>query len=149
MSRGALDGIVVLDFSRVLAGPYATMLLGDYGAEVIKVERPSVGDDTRAWGPPYDSAGVATYFNAINRNKRSVTVDLSTPAGVDRARELAAGADIVVENFRPGTMERLGLGYDDLRQIRPDVIYCSITGFGRDGVQPCPATTCWCRPWAA
>ncbi|HOB48984.1 MAG TPA: CoA transferase [Mycobacterium sp.] len=133
MSRGALDGIVVLDFSRVLAGPYATMLLGDYGAEVIKVERPSVGDDTRAWGPPYDSAGVATYFNAINRNKRSVTVDLSTPAGVDRARELAAGADIVVENFRPGTMERLGLGYDDLRQIRPDVIYCSITGFGRDG----------------
>lgn len=133
MSRGALDGIVVLDFSRVLAGPYATMLLGDYGAEVIKVERPGVGDDTRAWGPPYDSAGVATYFNAINRNKRSVTVDLSTPAGVDRARELAAGADIVVENFRPGTMERLGLGYDDLRQIRPDVIYCSITGFGRDG----------------
>lgn len=133
MSSGALDGIVVADFSRVLAGPYATMLLGDYGAEVIKVERPGLGDDTRAWGPPYDAQGVATYFNAINRNKRSVTVDLATPAGVARARELVAGADIVVENFRPGTMERLGLGYEDLRQIRPDLIYCSITGFGRDG----------------
>ena len=133
MSWGALDGIVVVDFSRVLAGPYATMLLGDYGAEVIKVERPGVGDDTRAWGPPYASAGVATYFNAINRNKRSVSVDLATPAGVTKARDLVAGADIVVENFRPGTMEKLGLGYDDLRQIRPDLIYCSITGFGRDG----------------
>ncbi len=133
MSAGALDGIVVVDFSRVLAGPYATMLLGDYGAEVIKIERPGVGDDTRAWGPPYDSEGVATYFNAINRNKRSVTVDLSTAAGVAKARELVAGADIVVENFRPGTMERLGLGYQDLRSIKPDVIYCAITGFGREG----------------
>jgi crotonobetainyl-CoA:carnitine CoA-transferase CaiB-like acyl-CoA transferase len=118
MSRGALDGIVVVDFSRVLAGPYATMMLGDYGADVIKVERPGVGDDTRAWGPPYDSAGVATYFNAINRNKRSVTVDLATPAGVQTARALVAGADVVVENFRPGTMERLGLGYEELRRIR-------------------------------
>ncbi|WP_313673123.1 CoA transferase [Mycolicibacterium sp.] len=133
MNPGALDGVVVVDFSRVLAGPYATMLLGDYGAEVIKVERPDVGDDTRAWGPPYDSQGVATYFNAINRNKRSVTVDLSAPAGLEKARELVTGADIVVENFRPGTMERLGLGYDDLRRIKPDLIYCSITGFGRDG----------------
>ena len=133
MIPGALDGIVVVDFSRVLAGPYATMMLGDYGADVIKVERPDVGDDTRAWGPPYDAQGVATYFNAINRNKRSVSVDLATPAGVAQARELVAGADIVVENFRPGTMERLGLGYDDLRQIRPGLIYCSITGFGRDG----------------
>lgn len=133
MSGGALDGIVVVDFSRVLAGPYATMMLGDYGAEVIKVERPGVGDDTRAWGPPYDSEGVATYFNAINRNKRSVSVDLSSPAGVATARELVAGADIVVENFRPGTMERLGLGYEDLSIIRTGLIYCSITGFGRDG----------------
>jgi crotonobetainyl-CoA:carnitine CoA-transferase CaiB-like acyl-CoA transferase len=133
MSRGALDGIVVVDFSRVLAGPYATMMLGDYGADVIKVERPGVGDDTRAWGPPYDSAGVATYFNAINRNKRSVTVDLATPAGVQTARALVAGADVVVENFRPGTMERLGLGYEELRRIRPNLIYCAITGFGRDG----------------
>jgi len=133
MSRAALEGIVVVDFSRVLAGPYATMLLGDYGAEVIKIERPGVGDDTRAWGPPYDSEGVATYFNAVNRNKRSVAVDLATPDGVARARDLVAAADIVVENFRPGTMERLGLGYADLRRIRPDLIYCAITGFGRDG----------------
>ena len=130
---GALDGVVVVDFSRVLAGPYATMMLGDFGAEVIKVERPGIGDDTRQWGPPYDSAGVATYFNAVNRNKRSVVLDLTDPADVQRARDLVAGADIVVENFRPGTMEKLGLGYDDLRAIRPDVIYCSITGFGRDG----------------
>ena len=133
MSRGALDGVVVVDLSRVLAGPYATMLLGDYGAEVIKVERPGVGDDTRAWGPPYDAQGVATYFNAINRNKRSVTVDLSTPQGAARVRDMVADADIVVENFRPGTMERLGLGYEDLRKIRPDLIYCAITGFGHDG----------------
>lgn len=130
---GALDGVVVVDFSRVLAGPYATMMLGDYGAEVIKVERPGVGDDTRQWGPPYDSSGVATYFNAVNRNKRSVVLDLSTPDGRQQARDLVAGADIVVENFRPGTMERLGLGYEDLRAVRPDVIYCSITGFGRGG----------------
>ncbi|WP_275572281.1 CaiB/BaiF CoA transferase family protein [Mycolicibacterium vanbaalenii] len=130
---GALDGVVVVDFSRVLAGPYATMMLGDFGAEVIKVERPGVGDDTRQWGPPYDSSGVATYFNAVNRNKRSVVLDLSTPDGRQQARDLVAGADIVVENFRPSTMERLGLGYEDLRAVRPDVIYCSITGFGRGG----------------
>ncbi|QZY47917.1 MULTISPECIES: CaiB/BaiF CoA transferase family protein [Mycolicibacterium] len=130
---GALDGVVVVDFSRVLAGPYATMMLGDFGAEVIKVERPGVGDDTRQWGPPYDSSGVATYFNAVNRNKRSVVLDLSTPDGRQQARDLVAGADIVIENFRPGTMERLGLGYEDLRAVRPDVIYCSITGFGRGG----------------
>ena len=130
---GALDGVVVVDFSRVLAGPYATMMLGDFGAEVIKVERPGTGDDTRAWGPPYDSTGVATYFNAVNRNKRSVTLDLTDPDDREHARSLVARADIVVENFRPGTMEKLGLGYDDLRAIRPDLIYCSITGFGRDG----------------
>lgn len=133
MSGSALDGIVVVDFSRVLAGPYATMMLGDFGAEVIKVERPGTGDDTRSWGPPFGSDGVATYFNAVNRNKRSVVLDLTDPGDVARARELVAGADIVVENFRPGTMERLGLGYEDLRQLRPDLIYCAITGFGRDG----------------
>lgn len=133
MTTGALDGIVVVDFSRVLAGPYATMMLGDFGADVIKVERPEVGDDTRHWGPPFDSEGVATYFNSVNRNKRSVVLDLTDPGDVKRARDLVAGADIVVENFRPGTMERLGLGYDDLRAIRPDVIYCAITGFGSGG----------------
>lgn len=132
MTAGALDGIVVVDFSRVLAGPYATMMLGDFGAEVVKVERPGSGDDTRQWGPPHDSEGVATYFNSVNRNKRSVALDLSDPDDVRRARDLVAHADIVVENFRPGTMEKLGLGYEDLRAIRPDVIYCSITGFGRD-----------------
>ncbi|BBY65417.1 CaiB/BaiF CoA transferase family protein [Mycolicibacterium helvum] len=129
----ALEGLVVVDFSRVLAGPYATMMLGDFGAEVIKIERPDFGDDTRQWGPPYDSDGVATYFNSVNRNKRSVVLDLSDSDGQRVARELVAGADIVVENFRPGTMEKLHLGYDDLCAVRPDLIYCSITGFGRDG----------------
>lgn len=133
MSAGALAGIVVADFSRVLAGPYATMMLGDFGADVIKIERPGVGDDTRHWGPPYDSGGVATYFNAVNRNKRSVVLDLTDPDDQRRARELVAGADIVVENFRPGTMEKLHLGYDDLCAVRPDLIYCSITGFGHAG----------------
>jgi crotonobetainyl-CoA:carnitine CoA-transferase CaiB-like acyl-CoA transferase len=133
MNPAALDGLTVLDFSRVLAGPYATMLLGDFGADVIKIERPGVGDDTREWGPPYDDQGMATYFNSVNRNKRSLVLDLTNPDDVARARELVAGADIVVENFRPGTMEKLGLGYDTLREIKPDLIYCAITGFGRDG----------------
>jgi crotonobetainyl-CoA:carnitine CoA-transferase CaiB-like acyl-CoA transferase len=132
-TTGALDGIRVLDFSRVLAGPYATMMLGDFGAEIIKVERPVTGDDTRHWGPPHDRAGVATYFNAVNRNKHSIVLNLTDPDDVARAREMVTRADVVVENFRPGTMDRLGLGYDDLRAIRPDLVYCSITGFGRDG----------------
>ncbi|QBJ96781.1 CoA transferase [Rhodococcus sp. ABRD24] len=133
MSRGALEGIVVADFSRVLAGPYATMLLGDLGAEIVKIERPGVGDDTRAWGPPFDNEGNATYFNSVNRNKTSLVLDLGTEDGRARARDLVSRADIVVENFRAGTMERLGLGYDDLRTIKPDLIYCSITGFGHGG----------------
>ncbi|ABK75707.1 CaiB/BaiF CoA transferase family protein [Mycolicibacterium smegmatis] len=133
MSAAALEGVVVADFSRVLAGPYATMMLADFGAEVIKIERPGTGDDTRQWGPPYDSTGVATYFNSVNRNKRSVALDLGSTEGREQARELIRRADIVVENFRPGTMEKLGLGYDDVRAIRPDVIYCSITGFGHGG----------------
>jgi crotonobetainyl-CoA:carnitine CoA-transferase CaiB-like acyl-CoA transferase len=128
---GALAGVIVVDFSRVLAGPYATMMLGDFGAEVIKIERPHTGDDTRQWGPPYDSDGMATYFNSVNRNKTSVVLDLTDPDDLERARDLVATADIVVENFRPGTMEKLGLGYDDLCTIRPDLIYCAITGFGR------------------
>lgn len=132
-AAAALDGIVVVDFSRILAGPYATMMLGDFGAEVIKVERPGTGDDTRQWGPPYDCNGGATYFNAVNRNKRSVALDLTDPDGLEQARQLLSGADVVVENFRPGTMAKLGLEYDDVRAIRPDVIYCSITGFGRGG----------------
>jgi crotonobetainyl-CoA:carnitine CoA-transferase CaiB-like acyl-CoA transferase len=133
MSASALDGLVVIDFSRVLAGPYATMMLGDLGADIIKIERPGVGDDTREWGPPYDADGVATYFNAVNRNKRSLVLDLTDAGDVARARELVATADVVVENFRPGTMEKLGLGYDTLCELRPGLIYCSITGFGHDG----------------
>jgi crotonobetainyl-CoA:carnitine CoA-transferase CaiB-like acyl-CoA transferase len=111
---GALEGVRVADFSRVLAGPYATMLLADLGADVTKVERPVTGDDTRAWGPPYDAAGDATYFLGLNRNKRSVALDLATDAGRAAARALVLRSDVLVENFKPGTMERMGLGFDDL-----------------------------------
>ncbi len=130
MSAGALDGLVVADFSRVLAGPYATMLLADLGAEVVKVERPGAGDDTRHWGPPYAVDGTATYFAGVNRNKASLFLDLSSPDGLAEARSLALGADVVVENFKPGTMDKLGLGYDSLSVENPRVIVCSISGFG-------------------
>jgi crotonobetainyl-CoA:carnitine CoA-transferase CaiB-like acyl-CoA transferase len=126
----ALDNLTVLDFSRVLAGPLSTMLLADLGATVTKVESPS-GDDTRQWGPPFDAAGEATYFQAVNRNKDNIVLDLRDPHDVARARELASEADVLVENFRPGVMERFGLGYEDLRPHNPGLIYCSITGFGR------------------
>ncbi len=128
---GALAGLRILDFSRVLAGPLATMVLGDLGAEVTKVERPGAGDDTRAWGPPYDAQGRATYFDAVNRNKRSIASDLTDPADVAVIRRLAADADVVVENFRPGLLDRFGLGYAQLAAVNPRLIYCSITGFGR------------------
>jgi crotonobetainyl-CoA:carnitine CoA-transferase CaiB-like acyl-CoA transferase len=127
---GALENLRILDFSRVLAGPFATMLLGDLGAEVIKVERPGGGDDTRSWGPPFDASGQATYFLSVNRNKRSVALDLTDDDDIRTARSLARGADVLVENFRPGLMERLGLGYEDLRDENPGLVYCSITGFG-------------------
>jgi crotonobetainyl-CoA:carnitine CoA-transferase CaiB-like acyl-CoA transferase len=126
----ALDGIRVIDFSRVLAGPLATMVFADLGAEVIKVERPEGGDDTRQWGPPYDEAGVATYFLSVNRGKRSVALDLRGDEGAEEARRLVAGADVVVENFRPGVMERLGFGHERLREANPGLVYCSLTGFG-------------------
>jgi crotonobetainyl-CoA:carnitine CoA-transferase CaiB-like acyl-CoA transferase len=126
----ALPRLRVLDFSRVLAGPYATMVLADLGAEVTKIERPGTGDDTRAWGPPYDETGRATYFLSVNRNKRSLPLDLRHPDDLARARELAVQADVVVENFRPGLMDELGLGYEQLRSENPGLIYCSITGFG-------------------
>ena len=129
---GALDSIQILDFSRVLAGPFATMVLADLGAEVVKVERPGIGDETRSWGPPFDAGGRATYFQAVNRNKRSLTLDFADPAQLDRARSLASAADVLVENFRPGVMDGLGLGYADLHAVNPGLIYCSITGFGRD-----------------
>ncbi|WP_200210460.1 CaiB/BaiF CoA transferase family protein [Micromonospora coerulea] len=127
---GSLDGVLVADFSRVLAGPYATMLLADLGADVVKVERPGAGDDTRAWGPPYDDAGTATYFLSVNRNKRSVALDLTDPGDLSVARELAYRADVVVQNFRPGTMERYGLGHADVAAANPRAVYCSISGFG-------------------
>ena len=129
-SPAALPGLRILDFSRVLAGPFATMLLGDLGAEVLKVERPGVGDDTRAWGPPYDERGQSTYFDAVNRNKRSITIDLGSADGLAAATALAATADVIVENFRPGLLDGLGLGYAQLRAPNPGLIYCSITGFG-------------------
>jgi crotonobetainyl-CoA:carnitine CoA-transferase CaiB-like acyl-CoA transferase len=128
---GALDNLRVLDFSRILAGPFATMQLGDLGATVTKVERPGSGDDTRAWGPPYDGRGEATYFQAVNRNKDAIVLDLTDPRDRAEARRLASTADVVVENFRPGLMADFGLDYDQLRADNPGLIYCSITGFGR------------------
>jgi crotonobetainyl-CoA:carnitine CoA-transferase CaiB-like acyl-CoA transferase len=129
----ALDGLRIVDFSRVLAGPLATMVLADLGATVVKVERPGSGDDTRAWGPPHDESGTATYFLSVNRNKDSVALDLREPGDVVRARELVAGADVVVENFRPDLMDELGLGWEALATERPELVYCSITGFGPGG----------------
>jgi crotonobetainyl-CoA:carnitine CoA-transferase CaiB-like acyl-CoA transferase len=128
---GACDNLRILDFSRVLAGPFATMLLADLGATVTKVERPGSGDDTRQWGPPYDETGEATYFQSVNRNKESVALDLSQPEDLAHARGLAREADVLVENFRPGVMDKLGLGYDELSAENPGLVYCSITGFGR------------------
>ncbi|MDV7352887.1 CoA transferase [Rhodococcus oxybenzonivorans] len=127
--RASLDGLLIADFGRVLAGPYATMLLADLGAEVVKVERAGVGDDTRQWGPPWVGEE-STYFQSVNRNKQSVAWDLHSPTDVQQARELVARADVVVENFLPGTMDRLGLGYDTVRDSNPDIVYCSVTGFG-------------------
>ena len=127
---GALDGLTILDFSRVLAGPFATMMLGDLGAEVIKVERPDGGDETRAWGPPFDERGQATYFLSVNRNKRSLVLDLGDDKDLDQARELARSADVLVENFRPGLMAAKSLAYEDLQPGNPGLVYCSITGFG-------------------
>jgi crotonobetainyl-CoA:carnitine CoA-transferase CaiB-like acyl-CoA transferase len=127
---GPLSGVVVADFSRVLAGPLATMTLGDLGADVVKVERPGTGDDTRSWAPPRAADGESTYFLSVNRNKRGVAIDLGTPDGRAAARELAARADVLVENFAPGTMERFGLGFDDLAAANPRLIYASVTGFG-------------------
>ncbi|MGH2857480.1 MAG: CaiB/BaiF CoA transferase family protein, partial [Solirubrobacteraceae bacterium] len=126
----ALAGLRILDFSRVLAGPFATMMLADLGAEVTKVERPGLGDDTRSWGPPHDARGQATYFQSVNRNKRSIALDLSDAVDLERAQELARAADVIVENFRPGVMDRLGLGYEALAAEQPRLVYCSITGFG-------------------
>lgn len=129
---GPLAGIRILDLSRVLAGPYCTMFLGDLGAEVVKVEQPGVGDDTRGWGPPF-AGGESAYFLSVNRNKKSIAVDLKLPEGLQLLRSLATAADVLIENFRPGTMERLGLGEQELRRVNPRLIYGSLSGFGADG----------------
>nr|WP_253908552.1 CoA transferase [Arthrobacter sp. H41] len=129
---GPLEGVKVADFSRVLAGPFASMMLADFGADVLKVESPA-GDDTRSWVPPVDEHGVGTYFSSVNRNKRSVVCDLRSPDGLARALEIALEADVVIENFRPGVMQRFGLDYETLSARRPDLVYCSITGFGSAG----------------
>ena len=137
--QGALAGIKVLDLSRVLAGPWATQMLADLGADVIKVERPEAGDDTRHWGPPFlkDEHGndtrEASYFTACNRNKRSITVDMAHPEGQALLRKMAAEADVVVENFKVGGLKQYGLDYDSLKTLNPRLIYCSITGFGQEG----------------
>ncbi|MFC0398541.1 CaiB/BaiF CoA transferase family protein [Paraburkholderia rhizosphaerae] len=136
---GALNHIRVLDLSRVLAGPWCAQTLADFGADVIKIERPGTGDDTRHWGPPYlkapDGADTreAAYYLAANRNKRSVTVDIATPEGQRIVRELAAQSDVVLENYKVGQLKRYGLDYDSLRAVKPDLIYCSVTGFGQTG----------------
>ena len=138
-AAGALSHIRVLDLSRILAGPWAAQILGDFGAEVIKVERPGVGDDTRGWGPPYvkDANGNdttdSTYCLSANRNKESVTIDFTKPEGQKLVRDLAAKSDVVIENFKVGGLKKYGLDYASLKSINPGLIYCSITGFGQTG----------------
>ncbi|UCD89761.1 MAG: CoA transferase [Desulfobacterales bacterium] len=127
-----LSDVTVLDLSRVLAGPYCTMMLGDLGAEVIKVERPGIGDETRQWGPP-DAGGEAAYYLCVNRNKRGLTVNLKVPEGQEIIRQLAKKSDVVIENYKVGTLQKMGLGYEDLEKNNPGLIYCSITGFGQNG----------------
>src|SRR5512146_1021009 len=127
---GALDGLTVLDLTRVLSGPYCTMLLADMGARVVKIEQPGRGDETRTWGPPF-VGGESTYFLSVNRNKESVTLDFKAPAGRAILDALLDRADVVVENFRPGALDRLGLGAGAVRASRPRLIYCSLSGYGQ------------------
>ncbi len=129
----ALAGLRVVDFTRVLAGPFCTMLMGDLGADVIKIEHPVRGDDTRQWGPPWDGTGQSAYFVSVNRNKRSLTLNLQTEEGQKLARQLIADSQVVIENFKVGQMAEFGLGYEDLRAINPGLVYCSITGYGQSG----------------
>src|ERR671919_588430 len=133
MSDGALARLLVIDLTRVLGGPYCTQILGDHGAEVIKVEPPQ-GDEVRDWGPPFDEARDASYYLGVNRNKRSLGLDLAKPAGREVLLRLLERADVLIENFKPGTMEKWGLGYDAvLVQRHPRLIHCRISGFGPDG----------------
>ena len=131
-STAPLAGITVLDFTRVLSGPYCTMLLADMGARVIKIEQPGKGDDTRAWGPPF-IGNESAYFLSVNRNKESLTLDLKAPAARQVLARLLDKADVIVENFRPGAMARLGLDYASVAASHPSIVYCSISGFGQTG----------------
>ena len=141
---GPLAGLLVADFSRVLAGPYATMLLADMGADVVKVEGPPGGDETRSWTPP-ERDGVSTYYLGINRGKRSVVLDLREEADLALARELARRADVLIENFKPNGMAKFGLDFDSVRRDNPGIVYASISGFGAGEGAHVRATTCWCR----
>ncbi len=137
--KAPLDGIRVLDLSRVLAGPWCSQNLADLGADVIKVERPGTGDDTRAWGPPYlkdeqgNDTSEAAYYLSANRNKRSITIDISTPEGAELVRKMAAKCDVLLENFKVGGLKKYGLDYESLKGVNPSLIYCSVTGFGQTG----------------
>ena len=128
----ALEGLRVLDLTRALAGPFCTLMLGDHGAEVIKIEMPGSGDDTRHWGPPFIGEESA-YFLSVNRNKRSLTLNFKEPKAIEIFLDLAKGADVVVENFTPGVMSRFGLDYETVKGVNPKIIYCSISGFGQSG----------------
>jgi crotonobetainyl-CoA:carnitine CoA-transferase CaiB-like acyl-CoA transferase len=140
-----LAGVRVLDLSRILAGPWCGMVLADMGAEVIKVEHPGRGDDTRDWGLRVGKTETA-YFNSVNRNKRSVTLDLQTPEGQQLARDLAKQCDVLIQNFKFGGIDKLGLGYEQLSKENPRLIYCSISGYDAPAPRPrAPATTSWCR----
>jgi formyl-CoA transferase/CoA:oxalate CoA-transferase len=127
-----LESIIVLDLSRALAGPYCTMMLADMGAEIIKLEMPGRGDDSRSWGPPFVE-GESAYFLSVNRNKKSITLNLKSEKSKEIIQKLIKKADVIVENFRPGTMDKLGLSYEDVVELKPDIIYASISGFGQDG----------------
>ncbi|NKM28243.1 CaiB/BaiF CoA transferase family protein [Rhizobium laguerreae] len=135
----SLEGLRILDLSRILAGPTCTQLLADLGADVIKVERPDVGDDTRNWGPPFvpdadgNDSDLSAYFLSANRNKRSIAIDLTSEAGVVLVKRLAAICDIVIENYKPGDLARRGLGYEDIRKVKPNIVWCAISGFGQTG----------------
>jgi len=131
--KSLLDGVRVLDLSRVLAGPYCTMMLGDLGADIIKIEAPGLGDDTRHWGPPFTEGGESAYFLCVNRNKRSMTLNLKTNQGIQILKELIQQCDVLVENFRVDTMDKWGLSYETLQQLKRGLIYCSITGYGYTG----------------
>ena len=146
LDAGPLSGLLVVDLTRVLAGPFATMMMADLGARVVKVERPDTGDDSRAYGPFVD--GRSTYFARVNRGKQSVALDLKDPADLGVLRGMVARADVLVENFRPDVMDRLGLGYEELAADNPGLVYASISGFGQTG--PCwsrwpSGPTCWWR----